>query len=74
MMQFGAWPTSSDLHLCWSERNFLPGGCIYDITAEAITERCSKSVVILSTNFDDSDGAHYESQIAMSLSPALLVN
>lgn len=61
------------LHLCLSERDFLPGGCIYDITAEAI-ERCSKFVVILSKHFDDSDGARYESQIAMSLSPGLLVN
>ena len=61
------------LHLCLSERDFLPGGSIYDITAEAI-ERCSKFVVILSKHFDDSDGARYESQIAMSLSPGLLVN
>ena len=62
------------LHLCLSERDFLPGGCIYDITAEAIVERCSKFVVILSKHFDDSDGARYESQIAMTLSPGLLVN
>ena len=61
------------LHLCLSERDFLPGGCIYDITAEAI-ERCSKFVVILSKHFGDSDRARYESQIAMSLSPGLLVN
>jgi len=62
------------LHLCLSERDFLPGGCIDDITAGAIVERCSKFVVILSKHFDDSDGAHYESQISMSLSPGLLVN
>ena len=61
------------LLLCLSERDFLPGGSIYDITAEAIIERCSKSVVVLSTNFENSYGAHYESQIAMSLSPGLLV-
>ena len=61
------------LHLCLSERDFLPGGCIYDITAEAIVERCSKFVVILSKHFDDSEGEHYESQIALSLSPGLLV-
>jgi len=62
------------LHLCLSERDFLPGGCIYDTTAKAIETRCSKFVVILSKHFDDSDGAHYESQIAMSLAPGLLVN
>ena len=61
------------LHLCLSERDFLPGASIYDITAEAI-ERCLKFVVILSRNFEDSDGARYESQIAMSLSQGLLVN
>ena len=61
------------LHLCLSERDFMPGGSIYDITAEAIEQRCKKFVVILSSNFDDSDGAHYESQIAMCLSPGLLV-
>ena len=61
------------LHLCLSERDFLPGGCIFDIKAEVI-ERCSKFVVILSKHFDNSDGAHYESQIAMHLSPGLLVN
>ena len=60
------------LHLCLSERDFLPGGSIHDITAEAI-ERCSKFVVILSKHFDDSEGEHYESQIALSLSPGLLV-
>lgn len=61
------------LHLCLSERDFLPGASIYDITAEAI-ERCLKFVVILSRNFEDSDGARYESQIAMSLSQGLFVN
>ena len=60
------------LRLCLSEWDFMPGGSIYDITAEAI-ERCLKFVVILSTNFDDSDGAHYESQITMHLSPGLFV-
>ena len=60
------------LHLCLSERDFLPGGSIHDITVEAI-EKCSKFVVILSKYFDDSDGEHYESQIALSLSPGLLV-
>ena len=61
------------LHLCLSERDILPGACIVDITAEVI-ERCPKFVVILSKNFDHSDWAYFESQIAMNLSPGLFVN
>ena len=57
------------LRLCLSERDFLPGGSIFETTAVAIEQRCKKFVVILSTNFDDSKGSRYESHIAMNLSP-----
>ncbi|XP_078378197.1 myeloid differentiation primary response protein MyD88-like [Oculina patagonica] len=58
-----------NFHLCLSERDFVPGGSIYETTAVAIEQRCKKFVVILSRNFDDSEGSHYESHIAMNLSP-----
>lgn len=57
------------LHLCLSDRDFLGGGCIFETTAVAIDERCAKFVVILSSNFDGSEGASFESHIAMSLPP-----
>lgn len=58
-----------NLHFCSSERDFLPGGSVFETTAVAIEKTCKKFVVILSSNFDHSEGAHYESQIATGLSP-----
>ena len=56
------------LRLCFSERDFLGGGYHLETTAVAIEKRCKKFIAVLSSNFDDSEGAIYESQIAMSLS------
>ena len=58
-----------NLRLCFSERDFLGGGCYLQTAAVAIEKRCRKFVAVLSSNFDDSEGAIYESHIAMSLSP-----
>ena len=58
-----------NLRLCLSERDFLGGGCHLETTAVAIEKRCKKLVAVLSTNFEKSEGASYESHIAMSLSP-----
>lgn len=58
-----------NLHLCRSDRDFLGGGCYLEIAATAIEKRCKKFVVILSTNFEDSEGAMFESQVAMNLTP-----
>ncbi|KAJ7326034.1 Myeloid differentiation primary response protein MyD88 [Desmophyllum pertusum] len=48
-----------------NERDFLPGVSLYDTSIE---ERCKKFVVILSSNFDDSEKARYELQVALGLS------
>ena len=56
------------LKLCFSERDFLGGGYHLETTAVAIEKRCKKFVAVLSSNFDDSEGATFESHIAMSLS------
>ena len=56
------------LSLCWTERDFLGGGCYYEAVAEAIKERCNKFIVVLSTSFENSEGALFESHVAMSLS------
>ena len=58
-----------NLRLCLSERDFGLGGSIFETTAVAIEQRCKKFVVILSSNFDNSQGSHYESHIAMNLAP-----
>ena len=57
------------LNLCLPVRDFLPGGSRFETTAVAIEQRCSKFIVVLSTNFDGSSGASYEAHIAMSLAP-----
>lgn len=58
-----------NLHLCYPERDFLGGGCYHENAAIAIEQRCKKFVVLLSKNYDNSDGAVYESQIAITLAP-----
>lgn len=58
-----------NLHLCYPERDFLGGGCYLENAAVAIEQRCKKFVVLLSKNYDDSDGAVYESHIAITLEP-----
>ena len=57
-----------NLRLCFSERDSLGGGYHLETTAVAIEKRCKKFIAVLSSNFDDSEGAIYESHIAMSLS------
>ena len=57
-----------NLRLCFSERDFLGGGYHLETTAVAIEKRCKKFIAVLSSNFDDSEGATFESHIAMSLS------
>ncbi|KAJ7371314.1 Myeloid differentiation primary response protein MyD88 [Desmophyllum pertusum] len=47
----------------------IESGSVFETTAVAIEKTCKKFVVILSSNFDHSEGAHYESQIATGLSP-----
>ena len=56
------------LRLCFSERDFLGGGYHLETTAVAIEKRCKKFIAVLSSNFDDSEGATFKSHIAMSLS------
>ena len=56
------------LRLCFSGRDFLGGGHHLETTAVAIEKRCKMLIAVLSSNFDDSEGAIYESQIALSLS------
>ena len=56
------------LKLRFSERDFLGGAYHLETTAVAIEKRCKKFIAVRSSNFDDSEGAIYESQIAMSLS------
>ncbi|XP_044178950.1 myeloid differentiation primary response protein MyD88-like isoform X2 [Acropora millepora] len=58
-----------NLRLCYTERDFLGGGCYLENAALAIEQRCKKFVVLLSKNYDGSDGAVYESQIAITLEP-----
>ena len=56
------------LRLCFRERDFLGGAYHLETTAVAIEKRCKKFIAVLSSNFDDSEGATFESHIAMSLS------
>lgn len=58
-----------NLHLCRADRDFLGGGSYHENTAVVIEKICKKFVVILSKNFEESEGALYESQIAITLSP-----
>lgn len=58
-----------NLHLCWPERDFLPVGSHLETTALAIERRCNKFIVILSQNYENSQGAIYQAQIATSLAP-----
>ncbi|XP_015756011.1 PREDICTED: myeloid differentiation primary response protein MyD88-like isoform X2 [Acropora digitifera] len=58
-----------NLRLCYTERDFLGGGCYLENAALVIEQMCKKFVVLLSKNYDGSDGAVYESQIAITLEP-----
>lgn len=58
-----------NLRLCYPERDFLGGGCYLENAALAIEQRCKKFVVLLSKNYDGSEGAVYESHIAITLEP-----
>ncbi|PFX20292.1 myeloid differentiation primary response protein MyD88-like [Stylophora pistillata] len=58
-----------NLHLCLPVRDFLPVGSHLETTALAIEQRCKKFIVILSKNYDSSQGAIYQAQIATSLAP-----
>lgn len=58
-----------NLHLCLPARDFLPVGSHLETTASAIEQRCRKFIVILSRNYESSQGALYQAQIATSLAP-----
>ena len=63
-----------NLHLCLTERDFLPGGSRFDTTAVAIEKTCRKFVLVLSRHYDYSEIPRYESHVAMGVSTGQLNN
>ncbi len=57
---------------CISIRDFLPGVHTLVQVVEAIEDRCSKVIAILSEDYVNCEKCDHQSQVALSLSPGML--
>nr|KAF6475301.1 MYD88 innate immune signal transduction adaptor [Rousettus aegyptiacus] len=61
--------TNYQLKLCVSDRDVLPGTCVWSITSELIEKRCRRMVVVISDDYLESKECDFQTKFALSLSP-----
>ncbi|TEA31376.1 hypothetical protein DBR06_SOUSAS710166 [Sousa chinensis] len=61
--------TNHRLKLCVSDRDVLPGTCIWSIASELIEKRCRRMVVVVSDDYLQSKECDFQTKFALSLSP-----
>ncbi|XP_020826248.1 myeloid differentiation primary response protein MyD88 [Phascolarctos cinereus] len=61
--------TDCRLKLCVSDRDVLPGTCIWSITSELIEKRCRRMVVVISDEYLQSNECDFQTKFALSLCP-----
>lgn len=57
------------LKLCVSDRDVLPGTCVWSIASELIEKRCRRMVVVVSDDYLQSKECDFQTKFALSLSP-----
>ncbi|XP_020016544.2 myeloid differentiation primary response protein MyD88 isoform X1 [Castor canadensis] len=61
--------TDYRLKLCVSDRDVLPGTCVWSIASELIEKRCRRMVVVVSDDYLQSKECDFQTKFALSLSP-----
>ncbi|XP_048190513.1 myeloid differentiation primary response protein MyD88 isoform X2 [Perognathus longimembris pacificus] len=61
--------TDHRLKLCVSDRDVLPGTCVWSIASELIEKRCRRMVVVVSDDYLQSKECDFQTKFALSLSP-----
>ncbi|XP_015344969.1 myeloid differentiation primary response protein MyD88 [Marmota marmota marmota] len=61
--------TEYRLKLCVSDRDVLPGTCVWSIASELIEKRCRRMVVVVSDDYLQSKECDFQTKFALSLSP-----
>ncbi|XP_010944142.1 myeloid differentiation primary response protein MyD88 isoform X1 [Vicugna pacos] len=61
--------TNYRLKLCVSDRDVLPGTCVWSIASELIEKRCRRMVVVVSDDYLQSKECDFQTKFALSLSP-----
>ncbi|XP_049622423.1 myeloid differentiation primary response protein MyD88 [Suncus etruscus] len=61
--------TNYRLKLCVSDRDVLPGTCVWSIASELIEKRCRRVVVVVSDDYLQSKECDFQTKFALSLSP-----
>uniref|UniRef100_G1SHI2 Myeloid differentiation primary response protein MyD88 n=1 Tax=Oryctolagus cuniculus TaxID=9986 RepID=G1SHI2_RABIT len=61
--------TNYRLKLCVSDRDVLPGACVWSIASELIEKRCRRMVVVVSDDYLQSKECDFQTKFALSLSP-----
>ncbi|XP_007462752.1 PREDICTED: myeloid differentiation primary response protein MyD88 isoform X2 [Lipotes vexillifer] len=61
--------TNHRLKLCVSDRDVLPGTCVWSIASELIEKRCRRMVVVVSDDYLQSKECDFQTKFALSLSP-----
>ncbi|XP_069898529.1 myeloid differentiation primary response protein MyD88 [Dipodomys merriami] len=61
--------TEHRLKLCVSDRDVLPGTCVWSIASELIEKRCRRMVVVVSDDYLQSKECDFQTKFALSLSP-----
>ncbi|XP_037703400.1 myeloid differentiation primary response protein MyD88-like [Choloepus didactylus] len=62
--------TNYRLKLCMSDRDVLPGTCVWSIASELIEKRCRRMVVVVSDDYLQSKECDFQTKFALSLSPS----
>lgn len=60
--------TNYRLKLCVSDRDVLPGTCVWSIASELIEKRCRRMVVVVSDDYLQSRECDFQTKFALSLS------
>ncbi|KAL1781408.1 myeloid differentiation primary response 88 [Sigmodon hispidus] len=63
--------TDYRLKLCVSDRDVLPGTCVWSIASELIEKRCRRMVVVVSDDYLQSKECDFQTKFALSLSPGV---
>ncbi|XP_006869214.1 PREDICTED: myeloid differentiation primary response protein MyD88 isoform X3 [Chrysochloris asiatica] len=61
--------TNHRLKLCVSDRDVLPGTCVWSIASELIEKRCRRMVVVVSDDYLQSKECDFQTKFALSLCP-----
>ncbi|XP_075403155.1 myeloid differentiation primary response protein MyD88 [Tenrec ecaudatus] len=61
--------TNYRLKLCVSDRDVLPGTCVWSIASELIEKRCRRMVVVVSDDYLQSKECDFQTKFALSLCP-----